>query len=1092
MRIRGVILLPFFIACHWAIGFAEPGLRFIENKNQWPSKFDYASDVPGGQMFLNATGFHYLLRDESKFEELHDNPSTRYDEAGNPSSDCTKINAYYVSMSWRGASHVTPKPFGKGKQYYNYFLGSDPAHWGVKAFGYEGILYESVYADIDLKIYSSDVHMKYDFIVNPGGDPNQIVGDYAGTDNIFLDVNGNLYIKTAVGELIEKKPYAYQYINGTKQRVECAFDLTGNTIRFLFPEGYNTCEPLIIDPILIFSTYSGSTADNWGSTATPGENGKLYSAGVTNLVSLKGIFPATPGAFQTAYGGAYDVGILKYDSLGRDLLYASYLGGSESESPHSLVMAANGDLLVLGTTSSSDFPRSEYAFDKTFNGGDSVNNVITYLHGSDIFIARISSDGTTLIASTYLGGSLNDGLNPPDGPLTLNYGDELRGDIITDTNGDIYVSTVTSSPDFQGVNSFSTTYRGGATDGLLLKVSADLSQLLWGAFIGGSGTDTSHTIKIDREGNIYLAGGTTSEDFQLAGQSFKSSLGGPADGWIAKVRGDGQELMASTYTGTESIEQTYFIDLNIDEEIFIYGQTDAGLNFPIMPVGVFNDKPGSGQYLQKYSNDLSTLLVSTVFGSGSGIPDISPTAFLVNDCNNIYMTGWGGRLNDLAGHWNTITNNMPLTFDAFQKTTSGNDFYFIVLTGDAERIVYGTYMGGPFSLTHVDGGTSRFDKHGIVYHAVCAGCSADNPTEGPTSDFPSTPGAWSNFNRSANCNNAAFKFDLSSLRADLQSPVTQVCARDTVEFGNISTGGELFYWDFGDGFKIVTPDPKNQKHVYQNSGMYTIKLKVVDEGTCKSVDSTKVNLQVGDHTGFVEDVDPLCEGDARILKATGGISYQWKSLTGDFTSIKQFPSVAPTTTTQYAVTIKEAFGCILKDTVTLEVVPKVEPDFEFDKSGFCFGKTKLHVQNKTEGAEDTRMIFYFGDGTSAEAEEATHQYETSAIFNVRLAAVRDFCVFDVVKPIPVVNITIPNVITPEVSSGFNDTFMIQVDDRQDVSPYDFDTPVSLIIVNRWGEKVHEDDNYQNDWSAPDLAAGVYYFEMKIEGESCRSWIQVMK
>src|SRR5690606_6093379 len=136
------------------------------------------------------------------------------------------------------------------------------------------------------------------------------------------------------------------------------FRLCENVVTFDFPDGYDSCEVLVIDPLLIFSTYSGSTADNWGSTATPGERGNLYSAGVTEEGG-GGSFPATPGAFQTSSAGLYDIGILKYDSLGMQLLYATYLGGKASESPHSLVMNDDEELVLLGTTSSLDFPTTE-------------------------------------------------------------------------------------------------------------------------------------------------------------------------------------------------------------------------------------------------------------------------------------------------------------------------------------------------------------------------------------------------------------------------------------------------------------------------------------------------------------------------------------------------------------------------------------------------------------------------------------------------------------------------------------------------------------------------------------------------------------
>src|SRR5690606_9204262 len=221
----------------------------------------------------------------------------------------------------------------------------------------------------------------------------------------------------------------------------------------------------------------------------------------------------------------------------------------------------------------------------------------------------------------------------------------------------------------------------------------------------------------------------------------------------------------ATYTGTADYNQLYFLDLNESEDIYVYGQTSG--NFPITP-GVYSN-PRSGQFVQKFSNDLSTLIFSTVFGAGRGVPDISPTAFLVNDCNERYVAGWVGRASCEPGFWNSGTAGMTTTPDAFQRSTSGSDFYFIVLTDDAKQRLYATFLGGNQSSTHVDGGTSRFDKGGIVYHSVCSGCRYFNDANRATADFPTTPGAWSRVNRSQNCNNAAFKFDLSSLKARLQT-----------------------------------------------------------------------------------------------------------------------------------------------------------------------------------------------------------------------------------------------------------------------------------------------------------------------------------
>jgi len=206
--------------------------------------------------------------------------------------------------------------------------------------------------------------------------------------------------------------------------------------------------------------------------------------------------------------------------------------------------------------------------------------------------------------------------------------------------------------------------------------------------------------------NLFVAGGTASFDFPTTSGVYQTTFGGDVDGWIAQVSGDGSSILRSTFTGTPTFNQVYFLDLDMQENVYVYGQTTG--SFPVTS-GVYSN-PNSGQFVQKFDNTLATLSFSTVFGSGIGIPNISPTAFIVNDCVNIFLSGWGGQINSQLGFWNSSTNHMPVTPDAYQKNTSGSDFYFMVLSSDASQLLYATYLGGADSRTHVDGGTCRFDK----------------------------------------------------------------------------------------------------------------------------------------------------------------------------------------------------------------------------------------------------------------------------------------------------------------------------------------------------------------------------------------------
>jgi hypothetical protein len=1067
----------------------QPLLKFIENKNQWPGTVDYATRIPGGRLFLSPTQFSVYLIDQEKIDHKHLQSHGEISEAdGSHLDEDNDIQGHYLQLNFLGANvSAAPQSFKKSKEYYNYFLGSDSTHWASGAYAYGEIIYPSLYSGIDLRISSVRDNLKYDLLVEAEADAGQIRIEYCGANNLVLE-NGNILIETSLGSLIEKKPYSFQFIEGEKRIVETEYNLKDNIVSFHFPKGYDPCYDLVVDPLLIFSTFSGSTADNWGSTATPGENGTLYSSGITNHINVGGTFPATPGAFQTTYGGNYDIAILKYDSTGSQMLYASYLGGSSNETPHSLVMdSATKDLIVLGTTSSSNFPTTSDAFDGSFNGGGTLNTfVISYPFGSDITLSRISQYGSALLHSTFLGGTANDGVNPA-GPLVRNYGDDMRGDLITDDEGNIFISSVTSSVDFPVITSFNTTYNGGETDALLLKVKEDLSEIQWGAFLGGSDYDASHTLKFDSDGNIYLAGGTSSANFPVTAGAYQGALAGDADGWIAHVEADGDSLLQATFTGTNSFDQVYFVDLNSAGEVFVYGQTSGSM--PIT-AGVFNN-PNSGQFVQKFSSELNLLLFSTVFGSGIGIPNISPTAFLVNDCNNLYMSGWGGNVNISRGYWQSTTAGMPTTPDALQQTTRGSDFYFIVLTDDATELLYATYLGGAQSSIHVDGGTSRFDKSGIVYHAVCAGCG------GGFDDFPTTSGAWSNTNESGNCNNAAFKFDLSSLRARLQTNsvafdapgLDQICYPDTIRFQNFSTGGEFYEWELGDGTELTKTDTTSFVHQYQEEGDYLVKLKAIDQNTCIGIDSAFKVIRVFKNFAEAQEDDDLCFGTSYELSASGGVSYVWS--TGE-DGVLPSNTVMPEDTTQYFVTITDSDGCIKKDTTQLNVVPGIDVKFEYEFITDCFSRPSVLMRNTTKSKPDETFLFDFGDGFTSDGEEVTHDYEQDGEYVLKLLGVKEFCVYEQNIELPIFTLLVPNVITPGVTEGYNDRFVIQYGDANH-TPADAGLKVGITIVNRWGTSVFESSDYQYDWTAKDLDVGIYYYQITIGDYAvCKSWVHVIK
>lgn len=1094
MRLLVFIILLLVSTSLWA---TDPPVKFIENKNQFGDGVHFAARISGGSMQLHASGFSYYFLNTSQTTHTHqhENPELQ----SNDSDDV--INGRYLEVSFIGANkNAVPQAFGRSKEYYNYFLGKDSCRWASKAFAYQGVFYADYYKGIDLKIYGQDEDAKYDFVVSPHADPDQIQFSYAGMDALLLNGLGDIEVQSDIVTITEKKPIAYQIIEGEKRFVPCSFQLNKNYISFTFPNGYDACYTLVIDPLLIFSTYSGSRADNWGSTATPGERGTLYSAGVVNHfagINFSGTYPATPGAFQTTYGGLYDIGILKYDSAGTQLLYASYLGGADVEFPHSLVVNKQNELIVLGTTGSPDFPTTLNAIQQDFAGGTSVSipSNVGFQNGTDLIIARISSDGASLLASTYFGGTANDGINPHGLGLTRNYGDHMRGDVITDEIGNIFVSSVSASADLVASNN----YFGGATDALLLKLDDELSILQISMFIGGTDVDAAHSIKLAQDKTIYLAGGTTSSDFPVTENAYQKMRNGPVDGWIAHISSAGS-ILEATYCGSDKYDQVYFVDLNTAGEVYTYGQTDGAI--PVTPATIYNN-PNSGQFVQKFSSDLSSLILSTVVGSGRGFPDISPTAFLVSDCNTIYLAGWGGALNNGTDYWpGSSTQNLPVTNEALQRTTSGSDLYFMVLADDAATFLYGTYFGGGQSLTHVDGGTSRFDKNGLVYHAVCASCG------GSDRDFITTSTAWSRVNRSLNCNNLAFKLDLASLTARIQTNsvaldmpgINKLCLPDKIVFENKSSGGETYEWNFGDGSPVLIKKDLNPiVHEYlEPDKRYTVWLKAVDKGTCKVKDSVSVYVDVFEADGVAQENDDLCEGASYQLTANGGALYEWWTEDLTFQSTQRTPLVSPVEDTKYYVRITEDNGCARLDSVTLKVTPLIDVNFELSKFADCFSIPEVTVMNTTENVASNDLLYFdFGDGFTSDLPQLTYTYEEEGVYVIKLVGVREegnaLCITEEAKQVNMYSLFVPNVITPGAEDGLNDSFIIQYGKETGITPLDAGLKMKLKVINRWGASVFETDDYQNNFTGAGLSSGVYYFEITIEDNAtCRSWLQIIK
>lgn len=714
---------------------------FTENKGQWPTRVFYRTSFSEHAVFVEQNAFTVVAWSGGGMEHAHGAASGK-----------TERHRHTYRVRFVGADG--PRPIGSrplpGAE--NFFLGNDPAKWGTNAHRYQELGSRGLYPGIDLRL-SAEGAFKYELLVHPGASPDIIALGYEGQDGLLLQ-DGDLLIETSVGTMVEKAPVAYQERNGVRIPVACDYELQSDRLRYSFPEGYDASLPLVIDPSLVFSTYSGSTSDNFAFGATYDDSGHLYASSVAFGIG----YPTTLGAYQTTWTGGVgtDVVVTKFALDGSSLVWSTYLGGTGSECPVALMANSADELFILAVTGSADHPTTIGAYDQTFNGGPSFNPIglgMSFPDGHDLVLARLSADGSSLIAGTFLGGSGGDGVNNIT-PLTYNYGDGFRCGFALDANGDPVVAVSTMSLDLPTVNAPQSSIAGGQ-DGYVFRMSAQLDTLAWATYLGGSGNEAAYGLCINSLGEVIVTGGTTSSDLPMIGPSFNGTFGGVVDGFVARYSASGDQLLSSTFLGTAAYDQAFFVDVDGLDAVIVLGQSVGG--YPVTPDKYAN--VGSANFLQKLSPDLSTGEWSTVIGNGTGAVDISPVAFAIDYSGRLLVCGFGANVGMFAPG---TTIGLPVTTDAFQLTTDGNDFYIAALSPEALSLVYATFLGGAISHEHSEGSMSRFDDNGDLYLAVCAGCGMHN-------DFPTTPDAWSATNNSANCNLAAVKFTFDGATAISES-----------------------------------------------------------------------------------------------------------------------------------------------------------------------------------------------------------------------------------------------------------------------------------------------------------------------------------
>lgn len=881
MKVNFLILALLF---QHLLGFAKSSepIEFIENKNQWEAPILYKACLPGGALFLTKMGLVYNFYSQNDLEQIHELKHKNVNVIEQ------KVHFHSFKVNFIGANS-NPMVYSENEfpQHQNYFIGNDSKKWASNVPLFEKTSYKDLYPGIDLAFYSKNGNLKYDFLVAKNADASKIKLVYEGTVPKLLS-NGNLLIKTSVNEFQEMAPYAYQIIEGKELEVKCNFELKNNELSYTFPEGYNKNAQLVIDPVMLFRTYSGSTAMTFGWSATYDLTGKLYSGGECFATG----WPVTIGAFQTTYGAAVDASINVYSPNGSSLIYSTYYGGSAFDTPNSLVTNSNNELIICGTSQSTNLATSTGCYDATNNGMQ------------DIYVAHFDATGSTLIGATYVGGSSSDGAN--------------NHEVNVDNNNDIIVASNTASSDFPTTASaYQATFGGGIMDGCFFKLNPDCSILMFSTFLGGTSADYCKSVKSNSVNEYIVCGETSSTNYPTTAGTLNPTALTGSNGFISILNPNASSLIASTYIGTSGTDGAYRIQLDIANNVYVCGTTDGTVT---LSSGVYSN-PGGGVFIQKLDPTLSTSLLLTQIGSSY----LQPAAFLLDVCENVYVSCLGA------------STSLPLTPNAYQTTSGG--FWLGVLSPGCTSLSYATYMGA--SGDHIDGGSSRFDPQGIVYQSVCT-------SSGTAYTFPTS---YSPTKQSSSWDVASFKFNFEAIGVHTGfdiSPNDSICLPDIITFTNTTSGATSYLWDFGDGSPTSTQT--SPSHAYTAPGVYKVKLIGYSNSLCNSEDSSTLQVSVFGvdkpiivaHDTTSCDPNKLLDLQASVSNLNSNMTFHWEPSSAVMGSPNSLNiTVNPLSSLTYTLTVTDSIPNLchesetavititLGDTTVMDVYPK--------DTTLCFG-----------------------------------------------------------------------------------------------------------------------------------------------------------
>ncbi|MDX6304191.1 MAG: hypothetical protein QOI77_1160 [Blastocatellia bacterium] len=698
-------------------------LSFEQNLGQWDSRAKFSARGAGYNLFLTANGAVLELR-KSKPRSIKTSGETP------PETSLARLG-----LNLQGANRNADfEGVDQLPGHLNYFIGNDRAKWRTDVPTFRAVRYDEVYPGISLTYYGNQRQLEYDFGIAPGADPRAIRLTFDSVVRPRISPEGELILRGPGGEVRQRKPVIYQEIGGRRKLIDGHFALyAGRQVGFEIG-WYDRTQPLVIDPTLVYSTYLGGSLDDPGSSIAVDSTGNVYIAGTTNSNS----FPVLNAAFG-AKAGLADIFVTKIDAAGANIIYSTYIGGSGQDRGDGIALDANGNAYVVGRVDSSsvNFPTTAGSFAPNYRGGD-FDGVVFKLNGqgnalaysgflggeendstegvvvdsagaayvtggtkstafpttinayqgtragdTDAYLTKINPSGSSLLYSTYVGGS----------------GTDRGSGVVIDANGNAYVAGYTGSADFPTDGAFQNFF-GGSFDAFVAKIDTNGSgaaSLIFCSYLGGIGDDKAYGIAIDSGGNnIYVTGQTSSNNFPVLNPA-QPAFGGSFDAFIARISTTGTKIYAS-YLGGTGDDRGSGIAVNSAGAAYVTGFTSS-TNFPMVtPLQIANGG-GFDAFIAKLNPAGSAFLYSTYLGGSANesntttVTSTNPIA--LNSSSDAYITGF------------TSSTNFP-TATPLQAANAGSQDAFIARIADAVPSADYSITVTPGSRTVVPGGGATY------------------------------------------------------------------------------------------------------------------------------------------------------------------------------------------------------------------------------------------------------------------------------------------------------------------------------------------------------------------------------------------------